>query len=382
MSPPIPPSRPAARAGGALGQRHLLDRGHVRRQRPRPAGAGGVLLAQFRRALLGFGLVAGERGLDSSKANCSLLVGQPLRTWPERMRRNRRQVLDCSFRSASASRSATTLSRSARRCRARPKRPATSPAVPLGRRAVLRRIATLAHRHAAYAATVGVGIRLPPPRAEVEPANRRGELHADSRTVPSVTRGQRNAPPSSCFQTSTRPLVSRCRILSCHPASTEDDTTPEKDPRRAPRPPAPPRGGRHAGNSTAWSPDAARNAGRMVIMTPRRAPRATPRSAARIRPRRDPHHRPGQHRPDKRLGRGHLGRGRLRHDRTNAASPRLASTPAARAFAPPGAQLCGAICQRRARRDHRPGRVDLRHHRALSPSSQTRRRPGPSDLDR
>ena len=73
-----------ARAGGALGQQHLFDARQMCRQ-PAAAGPapGGLLPAQLRRALLGLGLVAGERGLGLLEGELQLLLGQPLRARPE-----------------------------------------------------------------------------------------------------------------------------------------------------------------------------------------------------------------------------------------------------------------------------------------------------------
>ena len=49
---------------------------------PSPA-PGGVLLALLGGALLGLGLVAGERGLDLLEGEPQLALRQPLRTWAE-----------------------------------------------------------------------------------------------------------------------------------------------------------------------------------------------------------------------------------------------------------------------------------------------------------
>jgi hypothetical protein len=74
----------AARAGGALRHEHPLDAGQVRRQpaaaRPAP---GGVRLAQFGRALLCLGLVAGQARLDLLERELQLVLGQALRAASE-----------------------------------------------------------------------------------------------------------------------------------------------------------------------------------------------------------------------------------------------------------------------------------------------------------
>lgn len=57
-------------------------------------------------------------------------------------------------------------------------------------------------------------------RVQSMPSNSAANSTAVSRTAPSTTGGQRNAPPSSCFQTSTRPLPVNRRHRGTSPNSS------------------------------------------------------------------------------------------------------------------------------------------------------------------